>query len=36
MSLPMLLLWGDADPWIVPARAEKVRCMEWLQWILVY
>ncbi len=24
ISIPVLLLWGDLDPWIVPSRAAKI------------
>jgi pimeloyl-ACP methyl ester carboxylesterase len=27
ISVPMLLLWGDLDPWIVPSRAAKIMAL---------
>lgn len=26
-DMPVLLLWGDLDPWIVPARAQRMMTM---------
>lgn len=25
MTCPLLLLWGDLDPWVGPAKAEKIK-----------
>lgn len=27
LRVPLLLLWGDLDPWITPARADKIQAL---------
>lgn len=27
LKVPLLLLWGDKDPWITPAAADKIQAL---------
>ena len=27
LKVPLLLLWGDKDPWITPAAADKIQLL---------